>query len=199
MRKKEFLNQLRANLSGLPESELEERLGFYSEIIDDRIEEGLMEEDAVSEIGSPDKIAEQIISEIPLLKLAKDRIKLRRRITALETVLLVIGSPIWLSLAIAAFAVILSLYVTLWSFIVALWAVFASFAACGIGGVIAGIIFAISGKALTGIAMIGAAFVCAGIAILLFYGSKGSTDCIVRLTAKIALGVKKCFIRKGNE
>ena len=46
MNKQEFLNQLRSGLNGLPHEEIEERVMFYSEMIDDRVEEGLSEEDA---------------------------------------------------------------------------------------------------------------------------------------------------------
>ncbi len=51
MSKQEFLAQLKDGLSGLPQSDIEERVAFYEEMIDDRIEEGLSEEQAVSEIG----------------------------------------------------------------------------------------------------------------------------------------------------
>ena len=53
----EFLAALRARLSGLPEKEVEDRLGFYAEMIDDRVEEGLTEEEAVLQIGSVEDVA----------------------------------------------------------------------------------------------------------------------------------------------
>ena len=60
MNKSEFLSELRTRLKGLPQNEIEERLSFYGEAIDDRIEEGVPEEDAVLEIGSIDDIVAQI-------------------------------------------------------------------------------------------------------------------------------------------
>ena len=39
MTKKEFLAALRRRLRAVPQAELRERLGFYSEIIDDKMEE----------------------------------------------------------------------------------------------------------------------------------------------------------------
>ena len=196
MRKLEFLNQLRAKLVGLPRQDAEERLAFYGEMIDDRIEDGLTEEEAVLDIGSVDEIYEQIIADIPFTKIAKERIKPKRRLLAWEIVLLVLGSPIWLSLAIAAFAIILSLYVVLWSLIVSVWAVFVSLVACVIGGAAAGVILAITGNGFTGIAMVSAGVVCAGLAILLFFGCKAATKGTLLLTRKMALGTKKCFVRK---
>ena len=47
MQKQAFLDALRSQLAGLPEAEINERLNFYSEMIDDRMEEGLTEEEAV--------------------------------------------------------------------------------------------------------------------------------------------------------
>jgi hypothetical protein len=42
MNKQEFLTALKKALSPLSKADLEERLSFYSEMIDDRIEEGLL-------------------------------------------------------------------------------------------------------------------------------------------------------------
>ena len=41
MTKLDFLFSLEKKLSSLPRKELEERLGFYAEMIEDRMEEGL--------------------------------------------------------------------------------------------------------------------------------------------------------------
>ena len=56
MLKQEFLAQLRDALCGLPQRDIDERLTFYSEMIDDRMEEGLSEEEAVAAVGSVDEI-----------------------------------------------------------------------------------------------------------------------------------------------
>ena len=68
MSKTDFLIKLREMLSGLPQEEVADRLMFYGEMIDDRIEEGLAEEDAVAEVGSVDEIAAQILEEVPVSK-----------------------------------------------------------------------------------------------------------------------------------
>jgi len=196
MCKQEFLETLLSRLCGLPKQELDERLEFYGEMIDDRIEEGLTEEEAVADIGSVDDIAAQIIADIPLSKIAKERIKPKRRLKAWEITLLAVGSPIWLSLAIAVFAVVLSVYVVLWSVIISVWAVFGSLIACAFGGVAVGAVFAVYGNAPSGIATVGAGIFCAGLAIFLFFGCKAATKGIIILTQKLALGIKKCFMGK---
>lgn len=196
MNKQAFLSRLRKELSGLPRNELEERLTFYSEMIDDRMEEGLSEEEAVAAAGSVDEIVWQIIAEVPFKKIAKEKIKTQRRLSAWEIVLLVLGSPVWLSLLIAAIAVIISVYVVLWSAIVSLWAVFASLIGCAFGAIIGGAGFAVGGFGATGMALVGVGLVCAGLAILLFFGCKAATKGISTLTKLCAFGIKKRFVKK---
>jgi len=196
MNKQELLVQLRKGLSGLPQEDIEERLTFYSEMIDDRMEEGFTEEEAVSGIESVDAIISQIKADIPLAKLVREKTTPKKHLKAWEIVLLVLGSPIWLSLMIAAFAVILSLYASLWSVVVALWAVFGSLIACASGGVIAGIVFSCSDNVLSGIAMLAAGTICAGLSIFMLYGCKAATKSTLILTKKIAVWIKNCFIKK---
>lgn len=196
MNKQEFLVQLRRGLSGLPREDVEERLTFYSEMIDDRTEEGLSEAEAVCEIGQVDEIISQIISDIPLTKLVKEKIKPRRTLRIWETVLLVLGSPIWLSLLIAALAVMLSLYAVLWCVLISLWAVFVSLIGCALGGIAAGIGFAFGAGGLTGIAVTGAGIVCAGLSVFMFFGCRAATKGTLTLTKKLVIQVKNCFIKK---
>ena len=196
MGKLEFLGKLRNGLSGLPQDEIEERLLFYSEMIEDRKEDGLSEEEAVSAICSVDEIVAQVVAETPLVKIAKQRMKPKRRLKAGEIVLLAVGSPIWLSLGIAVFAVILSLYISLWAVIISLWAVFASFAACFVGGVLGCIISVIGGNGSLGIAVLAAGCICAGLAIFLFYGCKAAAKGTLILTKKMAIWIKNRLIKK---
>ena len=87
MNKQEFLCKLREALIGFPKQDVEDRLAFYSEMIDDRIEEGLTEEEAVFAIGSVDEVEAQIVAEIPLVKIAKEKIKPKRRLKTWEMLL----------------------------------------------------------------------------------------------------------------
>lgn len=65
MTKSKFLSLLKAGLSGLPQCDIEERVKFYTEIIDDRIDDGIAEEKAVDEIGAVNEIVAQILEEYP--------------------------------------------------------------------------------------------------------------------------------------
>lgn len=196
MNKQEFLGALKKRLSGLPKEEIEERLAFYGEMIDDRTEDGRTEEEAVAEIGGADEIAAQIIADIPLTRLVKERIKPKRRLKTWEIVLIVLGSPIWLSLAIAAAAVFFSMYIVLCSLIVALWSVFVSLIAGAIAAVPASIVTFAHGNAASGLAVLSGGLILAGLCIFTGYGCKAATANIFVFTKKFALSAKKCFIKK---
>ena len=199
MTKQEFLAGLKEKLSGLPEEDISERLTFYSEMIDDQMEDGMPEESAVTGLGSIDEIADQIVAEIPIGKLVKEKIRTKRRLTAGEIILLILGSPLWLSLLIAAFAVLLSLYIVLWALIIALWAVELAFIVCFLAGIVGGIVLLCQGRGAEGAALIGAGIVLAGLSVFLFFGCKAASKGAVVLTKKIAKGIKSLFIRKENK
>ena len=196
MDKKEFLHQLSKGLSGLPKDDIEERLNFYSEMIDDSVEEGLTEEEAVSRIGFVDDIVHQTIEETPLSKLAKERIKPTKKLGVWEIILLALGSPIWLSLLISFFAVVFSLYVSMWAVVISLWSVFVSFAASALGVLIGGVAFGIIGYGTTCAAMIAACFACSGLAILSFLGCKALTKGAALLTKGIIIWSKNRMMKK---
>lgn len=197
MNKQEFLSELRKGLSGLPQEEIEERLIFYSEMIDDKVEDGLSQEEAVSEIGDATAIVSQITAEAPLTKLIRKKIKPKRSLGAWGIILIILGSPVWLSVLIAVFAVIFSLYISLWAVIISLWAVFALFIVCALGGIIGGIVFTTGGNGASGLAMLAAGIVCAGLSIFMFYGCKAATRGTLLLTKKMAIWIKNCF--RGKE
>ena len=196
MNKQEFLTQLRNGLSGLPQDELEERLAFYNEMIDDRMEEGLSEEEAVCQAGPVAEIVAQVVTDIPLAKITKERIQSKRQLKTWEIVLFALGCPVWLCLGVAAAAVIFSLYVSVWAVMISLWAVFGSLAACAFGGMAAGILFARNGSSPAGWIMLAVGIVCAGLSVFLFFGCKEATKGILLCMKKLALWTKNRFIRK---
>ena len=178
MTKIQFLFALKERLAGLPQAEVEERLTFYSEMIEDRMEEGLSEEEAVAAVGS----VEQIAGEIPAVKEAE---KPKRKLKPWERTLLIAGSPLWLALLIAAAAVVLAVYVSAWAVIVSLWAIFGALIGCALGGIAGGVIMVAVKSEFAGIALIGAGIVCAGLAILMHFGCKAATKGLCRLTKKL--------------
>ena len=199
MNKQTFLDELRASLAGLPQKDVDERIAFYGEMIDDRTEEGLGEEEAVQAIGSVDEIASQIVADMPLTKIAKEKIRPRRKLQPWEIILIILGSPLWVSLLIAAASVIVSLYVSMWSVVVSLWAAFGSLAACGAGLLMSGPEMILDGYISNGLAVTGVGLASAGLAIFTFFGCDAATKFTVKLPKKIILWIKKCFVGKEKE
>ena len=91
MKKTDFLKKLQAALRALPKKEIEECLNFYGEMIDDRMEDGLSEEEAVAAVGSIKKIAAEKLGEELSDKLSKNSKKKngKRRLGALEITLII--------------------------------------------------------------------------------------------------------------
>lgn len=200
MTKEKFLKLLRSGLSDLPREEIDERINFYSEMIADRMEEGLSEEAVIADIGDPEEIAKQIVFEaLPKAEeKPKEKVKAGRKLRAWEIVLLVLGSPLWIALLAAVFAVVISLLAALWSVIVSFWAVFASLAGSALGVLAGGALFAVTGDVIVAAGMLGGAMVCAGLAIFAFFGCKAATKGAAFLSKWTVIGIVRFFKRKGE-
>ncbi|MBR4703098.1 MAG: DUF1700 domain-containing protein [Oscillospiraceae bacterium] len=197
MNREEFLAALRAALAGLPEADIESSVEYWAELIDDRVEEGLSEAEAVSALGSPEEIAREILLDAPMTKLVKAKMKPKRSLRGWEIALIIIGFPLWLPVLLAVGAVILAVYVSLWSVIVALFSVVLAFAAGAPAAVIGGFVFLRGlGGALLGV---GAGLVCAGLAILFWLLSVQAAKGMVGLGKAIWRGIKACFVGKKKE
>ncbi len=94
MNKQEYLESIRSRISAMPADDVNRFMDYYSEMIDDRVEDGLSEEEAVADMGSPDAAVEQILEDMPLTKLVKEKIKPKHELKAWEVVLIVLGSPV---------------------------------------------------------------------------------------------------------
>ena len=198
MRKQDFIKELRINLSFLPKEEIEDRISFYSELIDDKIEEGLKEEDAIKSIGNVNEIVDQIINDMPLSKIAKDKIKPKRKLSALEVTLIIIGSPIWLSLLLSLVAILFSLYIVGWSVVISIWAVFISLISVLVAGIALTIISLFSNSALVALSYLGATLIILGLTILMHYVCKIMTKVYIKLTKLIVLSIKKKMLKRGE-
>ena len=208
MTKQEFLEQLQNGLGALTESDARERLNFYSEMIDDRMEEGLSEQEAVAQIGDVNEIIASILDEIPqrtpeqmLAKIEqpaqqKEAPKKRSK-KGMETwqiVMLILGAPLWIPLLIAAFSVVIALIAVLWSVVGTLWgALFGTLAGCGIGVTLLGLGCMIAGKWVVGTALFGAGLACIGLAVFAFFACVYTTKGAAWLTKMTFVGIAKLF------
>ena len=69
MTKQEYLSAIRGKIRKMPADDINKFMDYYSEMIDDRMEDGLSEEDAVADMDAPDDVVDQILADMPLTKL----------------------------------------------------------------------------------------------------------------------------------
>lgn len=199
MNREQFLKEVGARLKGLPREDAARSLEYYNEMIADHIENGLSEEEAVAAMGSIDDAVSQILSEIPLKKIVREKTRPKKARRAWETVLLILGFPVWGSILIAICAVLFAVYAALWAMVVVLYAVDFALAASGVGCIAGGIIFLIAGGGPRSIVLFGAGFVLSGIAILFWFVSKYAAIGVIKLGKVFVLGIKRMFIGKGEK
>ena len=198
MKKNEFLSEVEKRLTGLSAEDITRSVDYYAEMIDDRVEDGIPEEDAVLEMGSPEEAASAILLDMPLGKVVKARIKRQRRLKGWETAMLIIGSPLWLSLGIAAVAVVFALLVSLWAIVFALYAVMLALAVSGIACAVLGAMAVFPGNYAAGAGEIGIGLVCLGLGAMLFVALWFISKGVFRLCKKIIRGIKSLFVKKEN-
>lgn len=188
MRKQEFMRRLSNCLVLLPETERQATLEFYIEQIDDRIDDGMDEEQAVASLESPEDIAAAILInrdadkdaaplEMPHETANNSRKKvpyIKIIIGILIIILLIMTGFIWAPIALILIAIPVTIYLGLWGILL-------SAAACTIGFAFAAVVLisigigtfsTSSGAAIShvgaGIGCIGLGILCALIAL---YGS----------------------------
>lgn len=193
MNKQKFLSSLKRGLSSLPKAELEERATFYDEMINDRIEEGMSEEEAVAAVGDVHQIISQILSEAPRKKMPQSAKASKSKYSATEIILLILGSPVWFSLLISFGAVCFSLYAVAWAVVISFWAAFAAFSVSAPSGILVASALIFTGNAVSGVALLSAALVCASLSIFAFFGCRELTKYLIIFTKKCPSYIKSLF------
>ena len=182
MTKADFLQLLERALSQLSEEERRANLEYYSELLDDMLEEGMTEAEATAKLGSPAAIAESILQEMPLSKLVSTRMKPKSGWTPLAIILAVVAAlfvSIW---ALAAVAVVVVLALAL--------------------AVIAVPVLAVRTAVLTlplGLLLLGGGLVLLGLCVLGGLMAVELCKLLAQLTVLLARKIKGLFIRKEEK
>lgn len=159
MTKNEYLKMLKRALKPITRAEREKSLAYFSELIDDRMEDGISEETAVSELESISDASQRIIDEAA----AQGLLKPKRSVW--EIVLLVLGFPLWFPLLLTVAIVVFTMYALVWILISALILVSVSLAVGGVAAIF-GMFF--SGGIAAAFICLGTGLVCAGLGVALF-------------------------------
>lgn len=197
MTKQLFLNELSAALHGLPREERYRTLSYYDELIDDRMEDGQSEEEAVESLGSPEQIAREILGEEePPVSTGTGR-------KVWMIILLVLGFPFWGSLLLAAAIVLLCVYICLFlpAFVLGVMAL--AFLAGALIGVV-GTPFLIwdvgllTGGLPAGLFQLGMSVALLGLAVLSALGFYFTGKATVKAGRAIWRWIRRSFSKKGR-
>lgn len=188
MNKEEFLRQLEALLSGISEEERNEALAFYRSYFEDAGESN--EASIIAKLESPQKVAESILKDMgidgsgcntfanrdeeyyrnvnqTLQNLnGNGRAERNSGMTALTVVLLVISSPVWLTLLILILSALLAVVAVLLGVAVMVVAVMASLIFTGFILIGVGIGLLFSGAPAVGIGLVGGGLIVLALGIL---------------------------------
>ncbi len=197
MNKSEFLIALAVKLKGFPEEDVKKSLEYYGEMIDERIEEGMTEEEAVAAVGTVEEITAQITAETPFVQLLKQKFTHKRKLTAGEKALLICGSPLWLILILAALICVAAVYVSLWTGVVGLFALPVTFGLGGAGGLVYSVVIGVQTTWGSGVAVAGASLILIGFTVPTYYACKFTAKALIKLGAILWRGIKKAFAKKG--
>ncbi|MDU6523913.1 DUF1700 domain-containing protein [Enterococcus devriesei] len=108
MNRVEFIKELSNYLAyEVRPSEVHRLIEYYDEMILDLMEDGYSEKQAVAKLGDPKQLAYEAAG-IPT------EVRVPRRLNWLWIILLIIGFPLWGSLALAAFLILFSIDLLIW-------------------------------------------------------------------------------------
>lgn len=196
MNKQEFINTLKQKLSKYNQTEVNNTIEYYSELIDDMVEDGKSEEEAVHSLGSINDIINNAKLTQPLAKIVKERADTGN--VLLNVILLILGFPIWFPLLVAFASIIFTLYVVIWSLVIVIFSLVFSFGIGAISSLVLFITSLVSGNLHITIASIACSITLTGLTILSWlcgvYAAKG----LIILSKKIWIGIKKIFIKRSK-
>ncbi len=202
MTKTEFLRRLEALLWDMKPEERAQWLADCGETIDDRMEEGLNEAQAVAAMDTVEAVARQIRTEAGLPDVGEVQ-KATRRMALLLGCTAVLWIPaVAVALAVAltlvaavlaaiagALVIVLAGLILLGSAVLGLYAAVAGLAASGVGCVLGGTVMFCTGHFLSGLFTVGAGLVIAGLVLPLSMGARLAGKYFVRLCRMLFRGL----------
>ena len=197
MNKQEYLAQLRAALACLPEGEIEESVAFYTEMIDDRVADGLTEEEATAQLDDPKAAARAIIADLPVVPRAVVRTKQKNR--ALYWTLVILGSPLWLTLLLAAGMLVLAGLLTIWCLILGLWLLAAGLLAGGPLGIGVCLWALAVGQPAYGVFELGSGLLCFGLGLFCLHGAVAASKTLMQVSRQWIAKAKEPFVKVKEE
>lgn len=115
MTREEFLTEFTISLKKNNIQDIRKTVKYFEEIIDDKIENGMSEEEAVNSLGSIDEIILNLEEETSPKKGA----------SLSNKILLILGFPIWGTIVACFFVIALLAYIVIGTVLLCLWVIYA--------------------------------------------------------------------------
>lgn len=191
MTKTTFIDTLRGLLQSLNEDECNKFISYYEEIIEDYKESGLTEEEVIKKIGTPQSIADNILSEQDSINIKVPSFSSK----ILNVILLILGFPLWGSLLLALVLLILSAYIIIWCIPFTTGASSIAFFVAALISII-GSPFMMADVLTVGIVQLGLGVSSVGLSILLGCITIYLSKKLVVITKKLTFKIFKSFNKK---
>lgn len=199
MTKLEFLDALQARLASLPENEVYRLLGYYAEMIDDRVESGMSEEEAVEALGSMDSIIESIINDMSIPKLMRARVKeSSHRVgnKVLWIILVILTFPFWFPAVMACFGAVFSVFMAIWGVIIGLFVAIGALAVSGVGCIIGGLFFLFTKPLPVALFALGVGCILSGVTIFMIKPIKHIAKWLGKGISSLVRKIKALLFKK---
>ena len=183
MNRREFIEKLRAEISKMPEEEIEAAIEYYEEYFDEAGREN--EQEVLEQLGSPKKVAGQIKSQYAIRLFDEDeKPTVKKGISTVWYIIIgICSAPVAIPLAIALGAVAFALFI---SAICCVIGIFAGILGCVVGAVASVVvgIMAVPVAVPTAVLFIGVGIgtlgIMAAMGVLLAMGVKAGSNAIIR-------------------
>lgn len=195
MNKQQFLDALRQALKPVPEAEIEKTVLYYSEMIDDRIEDSLTEEEAVAGLEDIEIIAQRVKCDLPLNVMVKAKADAKGGLKWWHVLLIVVGFPLWFPIGIALLAIIFAFYVVIWSLILALFATVFSVGLGGLACLVCSPIAFMKGGVYVGLFAIGSGLILIALSIFLFFPVFLISKALIKFTVFMGRKMKGALVK----
>lgn len=199
MNKETYLDALETELKQYEITDYMRYIEYYRELIEDSIEDGKTELEALDNLGDAQSVVKRILSEQRDLFIKKPKGKLHPGVL----ILLVLGSPLWLSLLVALMCVLFAIFIIILIAYFILWLIpFMSglftfvFGMSGIAMFLTSFVFMVHHFA-AGLMQLGVGIFALGVGILLFFQTRMLIQTFMKKHRQLSRSLKYTIKRKA--
>lgn len=189
-----FYHEMNRLLKQLSKQDREQALTYYGEIIADSMEDGYSAEEAIARLGNLEMLADNVLAEyrkaVPVLRGKSTGSRV------LNIILLILGSPIWLTIFAVIFVLILVVYILLYVPVLVLGVLALAFPLAGIWSIV-GAPFLMADIFSAGLFQLGGGIALLGLSILCFFAFYYTLKGIIKATVFMSKKIAGLFRRKG--